>query len=380
MTTTHQHAVQKKPILVYFLAAPQDQDACDAIHKHLSGIVRYSDIPIEINTDFEIPAGKDKEEFKQKLYEADIVLSFISADYISDDDTYERNQKVILRHNNGDTIILPILVRNCLWKSTPFVDLQLLPRNFQPLNNKQFWNSEDDALTAVVAEIHDAINAFDYKDEAALPPVIAEEKTLIKPQTDQVEPTPGLETASVPQPQTTSEIAAVVPTPEIPKKQIKSVKTIQVDWRKGYFKRVLWKRAVAFFLDNLLTGVPALAIGFATALVASMAIYGTETEVSDSEMVLVLLIFFGVYIIICAAMESSKWRGTFGKRIMKLQITDRDGHAISFFRALWRNIARLIVGYLEIILFPIQIYTFWKTKKLWHDQASKTVIGERLTK
>ena len=65
--------------------------------------------------------------------------------------------------------MLPILVRNCLWKSTPFVNLPLLPRNFQPLNNKQFWNSEDDALTAVVSDIYDSISAFSNAENYQAP-------------------------------------------------------------------------------------------------------------------------------------------------------------------------------------------------------------------
>jgi len=79
-------------------------------------------------------------------------------------------------------------------------------------------------------------------------------------------------------------------------------------------------------------------------------------------------------------MESSKWRGTFGKRILKLQITDREGHPISFSRALVRNILRTLVGYSYLLLIPfiIQIFSFKKAKKLFHDQLSSTVIGERL--
>ncbi len=81
-------------------------------------------------------------------------------------------------------------------------------------------------------------------------------------------------------------------------------------------------------------------------------------------------------------MESSKWRGTFGKQIMKLQITDREGHPINFFRALWRNIVRLIVGYSYIFIIPliIQYFTFKSSRQLFHDQLSKTIIGEKLKK
>jgi tetratricopeptide (TPR) repeat protein len=65
---------------------------------------------------------------------------------------------------------------------------------------------------------------------------------------------------------------------------------------------------------------------------------------------------------------------------MKLQITDREGERISFFRALWRNILRSLTFYAYCFLLPLiyQYFRFRKTKKLFHDELSNTVIGERL--
>jgi uncharacterized RDD family membrane protein YckC len=109
-----------------------------------------------------------------------------------------------------------------------------------------------------------------------------------------------------------------------------------------------------------------------------------NTDLTNSEFVFYLLIGFLAYLFINAKMESSKWRGTMGKRILKLQITDKAGEPVSFFRALVRNILRPIFGYsyiftLSIALF-IQYFRFKKTKKLFHDELSGTVIGERLTR
>lgn len=156
-TTTKSNSNKMPQINVYFLAAPEDEQQCTAIKKYLAPVIRNSKIPIEIHSDFEIPPGEDINAYKLKLYEADIVLAFISADFINDDQTYIRTQKVIERYNNNETVMLPILVRNCMWKSTPFVNLPLLPKNTQPLNNKHFWNSEDDAFTSVVSDIYESI-------------------------------------------------------------------------------------------------------------------------------------------------------------------------------------------------------------------------------
>ena len=381
--TLHIPALKKRnKILVYCLASPEEQDECEAIQKYLSPVIRNSKIPIEISTDFSIPAGEDTEKYKQRLFEADIVLAFISADFINDEETYQRTKKVIARYNNNETIMLPILVRNCMWKSTPFVNLPLLPKNFQPLNNKQFWNSEDDALTAVADDIYNSINAFSY-EEAVQSPSAAELKDAPEQQVEHPSAVIGSETSMEKPVQQPSNIADLKSTTKQSQIQTTAI-PLDVDWRKKYYKNVFWKRGAAFFLDNLLTLIPVTFIAF---VIASMAVVGggeqqqDVPEVSDSKLLFIILFTLSSYFIVCAAMESSKWRGTFGKRIMKLQITDREGHPISFFRALWRNIIRLVIGYSYLFVLPlvIQYFTFKKTKQLFHDQLSYTVIGEKLT-
>lgn len=372
-------SAKKEKILVYFLAASQDQQECTAIEKYLSPALRNSRIPVEISSDFEIPAGEDTGKYKERLYSADIVIAFISADFIDDEETYQRTKKVIARYNNHETIMLPILVRNCLWKSTPFVNLSLLPKNFQPLNNKQFWNSEDDALTAVVTDISDSINAFsEYTDSHISQPKeikIAPQNLVDEPgnpvapeaKTLEADPQPALQKDN-----RSSAVTDALQASRIPMNE---------NWRGQYYKAVLWKRAAAFFLDNFLVLLPAYMIPFLFAGVIS-GVSGREGDMSDGELNIWMWSAFAFYFIVCAAMESSKWKGTFGKQIMKLQITDEKGHPISFFRALWRNIIRCIVGYSYLLVIPliVQYYTFKKSRKLFHDQLSNTVIGEKLKK
>ena len=376
MTTTLHSPEPKKrnKILVYCLASPEEKDECEAIQKYLTPVIRNSQIPIEISSDFIIPAGEDTAKYKEKLFEADIVLAFISADFINDEETYQRTRKVITRYNNNETIMLPILVRNCLWKSTPFVNLPLLPKNFQPLNNKQFWNSEEDALTAVVTDIYDSINSF--SNQGVIQPTPPESKIH--------EPLKAIETETLLKKQEKQPlpIADIPGTANI--SQSKAVNPLDVNWRSKYYKNVFWKRGAAFFLDNLLTLTPVTFIAF---IIASVAVVGGSAEqdvpeVSDNQVNFILLFTLVSYFIVCAFMESSKWRGTFGKQIMKLQITDREGHPISFFRAFWRNILRFVIGYSYLFILPmvIQYFVFKKTKQLFHDQLSYTVIGEKLTR
>jgi uncharacterized RDD family membrane protein YckC len=112
----------------------------------------------------------------------------------------------------------------------------------------------------------------------------------------------------------------------------------------------------------------------------------TSAEDKILEIMFYYLLIAGAQILICAFMESSKWRGTPGKLIMKLQITDNAGNPISFGKAFVRNIIKWLIsaftgfgnGILPLLYIIAQIIAYSYSKKFFHDQLSNTVIGERL--
>ena len=339
----------KTKITVYFLSAPEDEGTCRSIDKHLSTVHFNSSIPIEILGDFKIGAGENISQYKEQIFAADIVLVFVSVDLLNNDECYGRLKKVIANHNNRKTTLLPILARNCMWKATPFANLPLLPKNQHPLNDKQFWNSEDDALTSVVSDIYNAINDFSKT-----------ETTGVTPQ----------QAGSMGQ---------------------KSI--LEIDWRKNYLWKVFWKRVAASLLDVLIIGIP-LALVF-TMMMPNTAIAQTDYNYYDTgyaspaetmmQLLLMYLLMAAAQILICAFMEASKWRGTPGKLIMKLQITDNVGNPISFGKAFVRNIIKWLIsaftgignGILLFLYIIAQVIAYSYSKKFFHDQLSNTVIGER---
>lgn len=324
---------QNNKIIVYFLAAPEDENICKAIYKHLSTTRFSSPLPIEMIGDFKISAGEEISVYQAQLSEADIVLAFVSVDFLSNNGCYERLKTVIANHNNRKTILLPILARNCMWKATPFATLPLLPKNHQPLNNRQFWNSEDDALTNVVDDVYKSINDFTRNSTVETP------------------------------------VQQTVTTPEL-----------KVNWRGKYLWKVLWKRFAAYILDVIIIMIPIMVIQF--------LIWGDNflAELQQAS-VSFYLIYYGLLMVVWSLFDSSRWRGTPGKHIMKLQITDDTGRPISFGKAFVRNLIKFSLfalvavdesGITGMVFYLAQIISFIIFKKFIHDHLSHTVIGERL--
>jgi uncharacterized RDD family membrane protein YckC len=188
----------------------------------------------------------------------------------------------------------------------------------------------------------------------------------------QVEAIPDLIAPVQPAPVPEIQSAPVPPAPSAasigqPASQAKASSPIPVDWREKYYRTLALKRAGAILLDQVI-------IIFVPLILLFMVAPGISD--SGANWFLVFL-----YFVVAPLMESSKWQGTIGKRILKLQITDKEGDRITFLRAFWRNIVRSLVLYSYIFVIPlvIQYFRFNKTRKLFQDELSGTVIGERLT-
>ena len=156
----------KEKIVIYFLASSnlQDIEACKTVQKHLSQFIRNSIPRIEIYSDYSIDVGADTEKYKDNLYTADLVIAFGSSDFISDEESVERINKVIIRYNNRETRIMAIIVRNFLWREPFFGSLPvILPSAKKPLYDQKTW-TVDDAFTTVAQEIEDVITRH-YKIE-----------------------------------------------------------------------------------------------------------------------------------------------------------------------------------------------------------------------
>lgn len=76
-------------------------------------------------------------------------------------------------------------------------------------------------------------------------------------------------------------------------------------------------------------------------------------------------------------MEASTKRGTYGKQILKIKVTDMQGERISFGRSFGRNLAKILSA---LTLFIGYLYSFFNTKQqCLHDVVAGTlVIKDRL--
>jgi internalin A len=117
---------------------------------------------IESWSDHKITPGQEFDaEIKKNLARADIILLLVSKDFMASDyiDRVEVKQ-ALEKHEANQARIIPIIVRDTNWKSTPFRKLKTLPQDGKFIKDNPAWPSRDTAwrnvsegIEAVIREL-----------------------------------------------------------------------------------------------------------------------------------------------------------------------------------------------------------------------------------
>ncbi len=178
--------LSQEKINVFFAYSHRDRELKSELERHLSQLRRNQ--IIETWSDNELIAGQVWEkEIQKKLESADIILLLISSDFLASDYCYNiEMQKAFERHQQGLSLVIPILLRSCAWEDSPFKHLQVLPRDGNFIFNKN--RDTDEAFTEVVKGIKVSVDNliqrkineaeyYSYKERADL---LFQEKNYIE--------------------------------------------------------------------------------------------------------------------------------------------------------------------------------------------------------
>jgi TIR domain len=146
----------KKALEVFFSYSHKDQALRDQLEAHLSLLKNQGFISSW--HDRKIIAGTEwAGEIDAHLNSAQIILLLISADFLASTYCYGIEvARAIERHNAGEAIVIPIILRPCDWHSAPFGKLQALPTDGKPVTGRS-WHDLDEAFYDVATGIQKAV-------------------------------------------------------------------------------------------------------------------------------------------------------------------------------------------------------------------------------
>lgn len=152
-------------------------------------------------------------------------------------------------------------------------------------------------------------------------------------------------------------------------------------------------RFVASLLDGLILGIPAYIFTYVltAALMLGnsdiMLMMETDPEyLSDQEIFTFIIsmfktiaivgsITFIVYFLYYTLMESSKWQGTLGKKIMNVQVAKAEGGRISFGRAAGRFLAKSFLSPILLVGYIMAFFT--ERRQALHDMLAGTIVVKK---
>lgn len=89
------------------------------------------------------PGTEWKDVIDANLEQSQIILLLVSSDFLASDYCYEIEMKRAMeRHERGEAVVIPIIIRDCVWNDTPFAKLQGLPKHGKAID---LWQKKDTA-------------------------------------------------------------------------------------------------------------------------------------------------------------------------------------------------------------------------------------------
>ena len=151
-------AMNNKKVKVFLSYSHADEEFKKNLDIHFAPL-RRNEKKVETWNDRKlIPGTKFDEEIKKHLNEDDIIILLISADFIESDYCYNVEMKTALeRMENSEAVVIPVIVRPCLWKETPLGCIQALPKDGNPISKYQ---DSDDAYLEIVESVSNIIENF----------------------------------------------------------------------------------------------------------------------------------------------------------------------------------------------------------------------------
>ena len=135
---------------LFFSYSHKDEGLRDELETHLKLLQRQR--IISTWHDRKILSGNEWDrEIDQRIEQAAIILLLISADFMASDYCWDKEVKRALeRHSAKEATVVPVLLRSCDWKGSPFGKLQGLPTGLKAVTA---WPDRDAAWTDVATGI-----------------------------------------------------------------------------------------------------------------------------------------------------------------------------------------------------------------------------------
>lgn len=149
------------PYEVFVSYSHVDEALRDELEAHLSPLSRSGQVSLWHDRRI-IPGGDWATEIDEHIESAHVILLLVSPSFIASEYCYGvEMRRAMERHNHKDAIVIPVIVRPCLWDELPFAKLQALPRDGLAITS---WTNRDEGYVTVAKGVRRAIQGLMPRD------------------------------------------------------------------------------------------------------------------------------------------------------------------------------------------------------------------------
>ena len=147
------------PIKLFISYSHKDEALRAELDTHLDRLVKRQ--VISTWHDRKIDAGDNwTDEIEENLNRAQMIMLLISADFLASEYCNSEMKRAMERHDAGETVVIPVILRDVDWQDAPFGSLQALPTGGRPVED---WPSHDKAFTDIARGIRKRVEKLTGK-------------------------------------------------------------------------------------------------------------------------------------------------------------------------------------------------------------------------
>jgi TIR domain len=157
MRITTDSTPNPRAIELFFSYSHRDEDMRDELEKHLS-VLRRKGV-ISGWHDRRILAGEEwRGQIDSHLSAARVILLLVSANFLASDYCWDVEMTTAMqKHETGEAVVIPVILRSCDWKGAPFGKLQALPTDAKPVTE---WSSRAAAFENIAKGIRRVVETL----------------------------------------------------------------------------------------------------------------------------------------------------------------------------------------------------------------------------
>jgi hypothetical protein len=157
----------ERPIAVCYCYAHQDQTFRDELDRHLIPMRRAGHITTWSAGEI-LPGSEWDATIQTHLDTADLLVLLVSPDFLASGYCWSSEMpRALARHAAGTARVLPVIIRDADWESTPLKDLQVLPGQKKSIakypDRDEAWQRVTQGIRNVVAELRGSNGSTTYR-------------------------------------------------------------------------------------------------------------------------------------------------------------------------------------------------------------------------